>query len=1281
MNRFINAPNENSGWCGLQRVVILLSVICMLAVSIAHSAHAATSLTVDGNQRFQTIDGFGVNANSLSWNNGELVPAVDLLADEMGATLWRVVFDMEDWEVTNDNSDANVFNWDYYNGVYSSAKFQNLWGTLGYLNQKGISSGIILSLMGRVPDWMGGSKINAADEDEWVEMVVSLVWYARTTMQLSFTQLDPLNEPDWNGYEGPQVDPVQYARLLGKLALKLAAVGLGDIKLVGPNTASVDVGVNSYMSLMMGDSALMTKIDHFGFHNYEGYADAAEQAIKSSAYPDRNFYMTEITTPVDILTVLNQGPAGIHIWDGYDSVYNHAVLMGYGSIPPNDAGDGPAPLAYDMASGKYSPRKTFYLYEQIFKYVPSGSVRIGTTPISVSAVFSAYYHQPSGRVTIVGTNYGASSISFSATLANLPAMAGLQFYWTGNSDPAKNFYRETDLVVTDGIFEFTAPPDSMFTLTGLVDGADLTPPQVSVTAPNEGAAVGGTVTVTASASDAAGVAGVRFLLDGVNLGGEIFSPPYSLLWDTKKAANGNHALSAVARDIGGNMSTSLPVTVTVFNQDTTPPTVSVASPLQDAQVSGIITLTATADDNVAVAGVRFLLDGAPFGAEVTAAPYSIPLDTRNISDGIHLLTATARDASGNSAASLAVSFRVINSPVTVVPIKLVQKVSNFTSSAQNLTATLPSRVTAGNLIVVSVSGWPNLPASPAVTDSLGNSYNIAGNVLLSQGAYSAIYYARNVTGGSDAVTVRTVSAGGQITMAVAEFSGVDTVSPLDKTAGIVGSGTTPSSGTMTPLQSGELVIGSGTHNGNTVTTAGSGFTMIAVPTEDSNTHQPLAMEYQVLNSVTPTAATFTLATAYAWTQNGALFKPVVQQGPDVTSPVVSITTPQNGATVSAAVTVAATATDNIDVARVEFYLDNVLQATITSPAYVWYWNTALGSNGVHTLAAKAYDAAGNAGQSGDIAVTVFNDITAPTVSISAPDNNATVSGTVTVAAVAIDNVAVSKVEFYLNGALQVTDTTAPYGFSWNTGGVSNGLSSLSAKAYDNAGNIGQSANVLVTVNNTVTDPPLPAITLVQKASSITSSSQNLAKALPSRVTAGNLIVVAVSGWPNLPAAAAVTDSLRNTYSIAGTVLLSQGAYSAIYYAKNVKGGTNTVTFRTTKPKGQISMVVAEFSGVDTVSPLDKAAGGVGAGTIPASGTMTPGTAGELLIGSGTHNGTTVTAAGEGFTMIAIPTEDSDSHQPLAMEYRVLDGTAPASAVFGLATGYPWTMNGALFKHK
>ena len=43
-------------------------------------------------------------------------------------------------------------------------------------------------------------------EDEWVEMMATLLYYARNTENVQFDLVDPINEPDWDGFEGPQVD-------------------------------------------------------------------------------------------------------------------------------------------------------------------------------------------------------------------------------------------------------------------------------------------------------------------------------------------------------------------------------------------------------------------------------------------------------------------------------------------------------------------------------------------------------------------------------------------------------------------------------------------------------------------------------------------------------------------------------------------------------------------------------------------------------------------------------------------------------------------------------------------------------------------------------------------------------------------------------------------------------------------------------------------------------------------------------------------------------------------
>ena len=94
---------------------------------------------------------------------------------------------------------------------------------------------------------------------------------------------------------------------------------------------------------------------------------------------------------------------------------------------------------------------------------------------------------------------------------------------------------------------------------------DLTLPTVAVTAPGAGATVAGTVSVTATASDNVGVSGVQFRLDGGNLGAEDTAAPYSVSWNTTSTANGNHTLTAIARDAAGNQRTSAGVTVAVSN--------------------------------------------------------------------------------------------------------------------------------------------------------------------------------------------------------------------------------------------------------------------------------------------------------------------------------------------------------------------------------------------------------------------------------------------------------------------------------------------------------------------------------------------------------------------------------------------------------------------------------------------------------------------------------------------------------------------------------------------
>ncbi|HMC70380.1 MAG TPA: Ig-like domain-containing protein [Mycobacteriales bacterium] len=199
-------------------------------------------------------------------------------------------------------------------------------------------------------------------------------------------------------------------------------------------------------------------------------------------------------------------------------------------------------------------------------------------------------------------------------------------------------------------------PVNLVVSSGLPPGTP--PPPVAIATPAAGANLTGTVNVTATVTSP--MAGVQFLVDGAPIGAEDTTAPFSVSWNTATVANGQHALSALARDASGATFVSFDSSVNVTN-DQTPPTVSITSPANGGVVTGSkVTVTATATDNVGVVGVQFLLNGTPIGAEATTAPYTVRWNTnqRGGITGTQVLSARARDAAGNVATSANVTVTV-----------------------------------------------------------------------------------------------------------------------------------------------------------------------------------------------------------------------------------------------------------------------------------------------------------------------------------------------------------------------------------------------------------------------------------------------------------------------------------------------------------------------------------------------------------------------------------------------------------------------------------------------
>jgi hypothetical protein len=284
-------------------------------------------------------------------------------------------------------------------------------------------------------------------------------------------------------------------------------------------------------------------------------------------------------------------------------------------------------------------------------------------------------------------------------------------------------------------------------------------------------------------------------------------------------------------------------------------------------------------------------------------------------------------------------------------------------------------------------------------------------------------------------------------------------------------------------------------------------------------------------------------------------------GEDTTPPTATITAPSAGAAVRGTITVNVTATDDVGVTQVELLVDGTVRGTDTSPPYSFALDTTLLGAGAHELLARASDAAENTGLSSTVSIVVDN--VAPSVSITAPPANASVTGNVTVSANAADTPSgVALVEFFADGAPIGSDSTAPYSVVWNTATVIPGAHTLSARASDLAGNQTLSANVPVTVvvnqAPVVSAGPDRTVTLPAAATLSGTASDDGLPAPPALTVAWSR----TSGPGTVTFANPATASTTATFSAAGVYVLrltaSDGALTAFDEMQvTVSGGTAT----------------------------------------------------------------------------------------------------------------------------
>lgn len=247
---------------------------------------------------------------------------------------------------------------------------------------------------------------------------------------------------------------------------------------------------------------------------------------------------------------------------------------------------------------------------------------LGSLSATGGASFLVDTVPPSVNVTAPtngSTVAGGSTTTVTATATDNDVVASVDFYIDGakvgtdTTSPYTYSWNTAGLTLGTHTIQAKATDASGnvgSSTTISVNVTDQTPPTVSVTAPANGTALKGTTTLSATASDNAGGAGmakVEFYVDGALVGTDTTSP-YSINWDTTTATNASHTITAKAYDAASpaNTATSAGVSVTV---DNSPPTTPGNLQMTANTFSSITLSWSASTDNVGVTGYRISRNG------------------------------------------------------------------------------------------------------------------------------------------------------------------------------------------------------------------------------------------------------------------------------------------------------------------------------------------------------------------------------------------------------------------------------------------------------------------------------------------------------------------------------------------------------------------------------------------------------------------------------------------------------------------------------------------------
>jgi O-glycosyl hydrolase len=461
--------------------LIFLSAIFAFTCSVS-----AVDIIIDGEKRFQTIEGFGTCLNSWTRRFTDLyrteafqkIYVRQVGCNMLRVNMWGPVFEKpaEDWteisykdfDFTDRNDRAQVFI-DFGKGILKLNPDIRIIGTVWSppawmkmnMSITDKKSGAI-----RANDYRDFT--NRVDPKYFMHFCKWMVEYVKyhDNQGVSFYAVSPGNEVQFTQtFESCVWDGKDFANIVIMLREMLDSEGYKNVKIFGPETMTSHMyegGTGTYVQIIKNDPKALAALDIFATHGYEDGVKGEMEANSS-----RTFW--ELVKDTNKPFWITEGGTGDHTWpapikNGIGNALHNALAAGNCSafLPWQVSEPSETEHAF-MVMDEFTPKS--YTFMHYSRFIKPGALRIEATPGFSEVQVSAFLHEQNNNLTIIAINPTGQEHELNMTLENLKGITSLKVLRTSSTE---NLAEIDEIKVIDNKASFIMIPQSIVTFSGKI---------------------------------------------------------------------------------------------------------------------------------------------------------------------------------------------------------------------------------------------------------------------------------------------------------------------------------------------------------------------------------------------------------------------------------------------------------------------------------------------------------------------------------------------------------------------------------------------------------------------------------------------------------------------------------------------------------------------------------------------------------------------------------------------------------------------------------------------